>query len=176
LQSLGGGGLRGVYLRDVLAEDVKFNSFSHILGCVFEHVTLRGRINRLLINSKFLHSSNAEAFEQSAKLEYQAIDWALDISELDCPDLDIRGIPARLIRRDPAVHSVVTYDTAYRLSLDEISQSIEGFRNSAHYFAISGLLDNKWEDVVLVAARRGKRAQEQQDMLAALREAGLATD
>jgi hypothetical protein len=33
---------------------------------------------------------------------YQRIDWALDISELDCPDLSLKGVPPHLLRLDPA--------------------------------------------------------------------------
>lgn len=170
-----GGGLRGVYLRNVTVANLKVKSLPQVMGCVFEHVVLRGRINQLIIDSEFRAARSSQFFAQSEKGAYANIDWALDISELDCPDLDIRGVPARLVRRDPTVHAVVSYETAQATDWSSVVKSID-LAGAAFGSVISMLMRKKWEDVILVAARRGKKAALQREVLAALRERGLATD
>src|SRR5262249_45750793 len=59
-----------------------------------------------------LQSKKRDAFDAANAAYDDAVDWALDITEAQFADFEIRGISSRLIRRDPATQVVVTRDKA----------------------------------------------------------------
>jgi len=105
-------------LEDCLVDGLKTNGLRPAYGAAYKHVTLRGRIDHLLLGAYLglddKDGSEALAFAKSDAEFYASVDWALDISELDCVDLDIRTAPAHLVRIDPETQVVVTREQAMR--------------------------------------------------------------
>jgi len=145
-----GGGIRGVHLRDATVRNVRLSSMPQILGCVFERVTLAGKVNQLMIRAELPTVDHPRAFEDSARVAYQNIDWAIDISDLDCPDLSIQGVPGDLIRRDSERQVVVTRERATQAPWRDADLNDTNFS-----VAIDQMLRLGWSEVVLSAARSG---------------------
>ncbi len=167
-----GGGVRGVILRDVVVDGLKISSLPQVLGCLFDRVVLKGRIDQLVIDRQLPTVHEPAPFYRREKTFYDSVEWALDIRELDCPDLDIRGLPGRLIRRDPQSQAMILrsrLDEVGRDALREVDYSGTPFK-----FAITDLLASTWEDVVVAAPRTGKGADRGREVIADLRRRGIA--
>lgn len=164
-----GGGLRGIHLRDITARNLRFFSAPQILGCVFEHVTLGGKMNQLIINGELPTVDDPDLFEESARAAYRTIDWAIDISELDCPDLSVRGIPGRLIKRDRQRQLVVTREQALAAPWQEAD-----LRDTNFAAAIDQMLEQGWPEIVLSASRAGPHAERTQSAIQSLIAIGLS--
>jgi hypothetical protein len=100
------------------------------------------------------------------------VDWALDISEALFKEFDMHGVPARLVRRDPATQVIVTREKAlqpgWRSKLDP--------SNTFWPFVIDLFLQDGEPDIVLVAPK-GKRKKDYLSLLDGLndlRQAGVA--
>jgi hypothetical protein len=145
-----GGGIRGVHLQDLTIRNVRLSSMPQILGCVFERVTLAGKINQVMIRAELPTVDRPRAFEDSATVAHQNIDWAIDISDLDCPDLSIQGVPGDLIRRDSERQVVVTRERATLAPWHEADLNGTSFA-----VAIAQMLRLGWSQVVLSAMRSG---------------------
>ena len=145
-----GGGIRGVHLRDITLRNVRLSSMPQILGCVFERVTLAGKVNQVMIRADLPTVDHPRVFEDAAMIAYQNIDWAIDISDLDCPDLSIQGVPGDLIRRNSERQVVVTRERAILAPWREADLSDTNFS-----VAITQMLRLGWSQVVLSAARSG---------------------
>ena len=103
----------GVVVEDVMIDGLKTLNTFHTWGTAFKHVVFRGKIGEIMLTSNFFVILNPkrkrieDAFTAVNTAYYENVDWALDISEASFYDCDIRGIPARLIRRDPVTEDVV---------------------------------------------------------------------
>jgi hypothetical protein len=161
-------------VEDVLVDGLKTHGMLHTWGAVFKHVTLRGRIGEVMI-SHMVGPVTATAGQQAAWDEanaayYAKIDWALDIREAVTFDLDLRGVPARLVRRDPATQVIVTREKALEGRWREL-----GLEQDTHWpAAIEFLLEHGRSDVVLVAPKRARNFTRLLEGLRILRDAGIA--
>jgi hypothetical protein len=81
-------------------------------GAAFRHVTLRGAIGSVLIatlpDAGLATPDERRAIEDANENFYADVDWALDIREAAFADVDLRGVPGRLVRRDPETQVLVT--------------------------------------------------------------------
>ncbi len=144
-------------------------------GAVFKHVTLKGNIGRVMFSPKvglgvkgFAKPQVQRAFDEANAAYYATVDWALDIREARFEECDIRGIPARLIRRDPETQVVVTREKALQGKWREleIPDLWKGW--------IELFLEDGEPDVVLVAPKRHRRYEVLLEGLKKLRDAGVA--
>lgn len=163
-----GGGLRGVHLRDCVVDGLRVTGLPQLLGNIYEHVTLTGEINQLLIETELPTVHDPEPFYRAAEETYRELDWALDIREVDSPDFDIRGVPSRLVRIDPSTQGVATRAAATEGAWRDIDLT-------GTHFAISLRLLAKydWDDMILVAPRTGKNASRAAEAIATLRDKGI---
>jgi hypothetical protein len=101
---------------------------------------------------------------------YRDVDWALDISgaRFTSIEMDLAGIPARLIRRDPDLQIVMTRAQALE------GAWLEPLAKSKWRFAVSAFLRSGFDDFVLVACERGRYFDEERESLRRLRSAGAA--
>jgi hypothetical protein len=108
---------RGCKLYPAIVEDMLIDNLStHHLqswGAVFKHVTLRGLIGPLMLSDMVTpaqpNSPLQRAFTEANAAYYTGVDWALDIREAEFEnDVDLRGVPGHLIRRDPETQVLVT--------------------------------------------------------------------
>ena len=92
-----------VVFEDCLLENLKTLDLQWVHGAAFKHCIVRGEAGEALLfeekepleprDSK----SNAPFIAENQRI-YESIDWALDISEAQFHELDIRGVPAERIR------------------------------------------------------------------------------
>lgn len=125
-----------------------------ILWCpLFKHVTLKGKIGNIKVNlhvDGMDHSLEMQRpFDLARTQFYETVDWALDISQAQFKEFDLQGVPARLIRRDPATQVVVTREKALRPGWrEQLSSS-----NTLWPFVIDLFLQDGEPDRVLVAPK-----------------------
>src|SRR5262249_22631420 len=109
-------GIGPAVFEDVVVDGLETNDLLILWGPLFEHMKLIGKIGRIKINTAahFVdRSPETQGPFALAKSEfYKGVDWALDISEAHFREFDMHGVPARLVRRDPATQVVVTREKA----------------------------------------------------------------
>ena len=160
-------------IEDVLVDGLKTYGLLQTWGAAFKHVTLRGKIGEVMI-SKAVATGTAKPAEQRAFDEanaafYATVDWALDISEGDFQDLELQGVPARLVRRDPTSQVIVTREKALQGAWQQLDLSETHWSTSIEF-----LLERGDSDVVLVAGKRDPEFKVLLDGLKKLRDAGVA--
>lgn len=170
---------RGCTLFGAIIEDVTVSGLSthgqllQTWGAVFKHVTLKGKIDRLMI-SQAVRAGLAEpeqqaAFDKANSDYYRNVDWALDISQGEFKELEIRGLPSRLIRRDPETQIVVAREKA----INSDWRNLE-YQEALTPFAIERLLERGDSDRVMVAGKRHAKFRRYLEDFKLLRKAGIA--
>lgn len=159
-------------VEDVLVDGFKTYGLFQAFGAVFKHVVLRGKIGRIMLSGMVFPGratpEQQRAFQQANADYYSKIDWALDISEARAEEIDIRGIPARLIRRDPETQVVITREKAMQ------GKWRKEFDDSYWGRWIELFLKEGDTDAIMVAPKRGRKFRERLDGLKALCDAGVA--
>lgn len=160
-------------LEDILVDGLKTRGLLQTWGAVFRHVTLRGRLGRIMLSpaiaSGVATPSEQRAFDEANARFYRDTDWALDITEGEFEELDLRGIPASLIRRDVETQVVVTRKKAMSGAWRNLDLSKTYWATSLQF-----LLDFGYPDTVLVAPKRHRKYRDLLDGLKMLRDAGVA--
>jgi hypothetical protein len=161
-------------VEDVLVDGLQTSDLHQAWGALFRHVTLRGKIGRLmvtpLISSRHRNTPEQAAFDEQREAYYETIDWALDISEAEAVELQLAGIPARLIRRDPETQAVITRQAA----LSGEWRELELVQKTVLGLAINQMLKRGDDDIVLVAERRARDFKQMVAGIQELRAAGVA--
>jgi hypothetical protein len=165
--------VRGAIVEDCTVDGLKTGGLLHLDGCVFKHVVLRGAIGRVMLTdailfSPWLSQGTTQAYAEANAKYYSTVDWALDISESMPTDLSTRGIPAKLIRRNPETQVMFTRE---RL-LDGRWQQLD--LDSVVRYWLSYLVRNGWADGVFVVPARGTRRRAMMDSMLTLRREGIA--
>ena len=161
---------------DVTVDGLATNDLLILWGPLFKHVTLKGKIGKLKINSAVHHvdrSPEVQSPFDSARAEFYAnVDWALDIREASFQEFEVQGVPARLVLRDPATQVVVTRQRALQKGWREKISS----NNTFWPYVIDMFLEDDEPDIVLVApkGKSKKKYSELLDGLDDLRQAGVA--
>lgn len=165
--------LDAAIVEDVLVDGFKTNGLFQTWGAVFKHVTLRGKIGRVMVSPAVATGkatpTQQRAFDEANAAYYAAVDWALDISEAEFEEGEIQGVPAHLIRRDPATQVVVKREKAMQGTWRQLDLSKTHWATSLEF-----LLERGDPDVVLVAPKRHRKYRDFLDGLMALRDAGVA--
>lgn len=160
-------------LEDVLIDGLTTSDLLQGWGAVFRHVTIRGRVGRIMVSPVIAPgvatASEQQDFDEANHAFYATVDWALDITEADAEELEIQGVPARLIRRDPTTQVIVK-----RAKLAD-----DGWRDldlsDTHWpTSLEFLLERGEEDAVLVAPKRHQRFDALLRGLRVLQEHGVA--
>ncbi len=140
-----------------------------ILGAVFDRVTLRGKIDRLWIKPWVVEPTKQQEFDKANAELYKQVDWAVDISQLDCKEIDIRAVPAKLIRRDPETQAIVTFEKV----LEGKWQGLP-FQFGAFEIQLELAAKYKFPGVVLIAPKRELKAKKCLADIEMLRREGIA--
>jgi len=115
-----------VYIKNTTFENIKSPYSLLIIGTIFNNVILKGKFDRILLSSYHngmfitlpeIDSTRCVTNEEAAQLnsyvdsEYKKIDWALDISQAEFREIDLKpSIPAHLIVRNPETQALITYE------------------------------------------------------------------
>ena len=166
--------LETAIVEDVVIDDLKTHNLLACWGAVFNRVELKGKIGNIMLNSAVATGiatpEEQQAFDEANAAYYANVEWALDISQAEFQDADIRGIPARLVRRDPETQAIVTRQKALEGSWKTLDLSKTWWATSIHF-----LLNRPNDpDVILVAPKRHRKFKVLLDGLKMLRDAGVA--
>jgi len=165
-------------VENAFIENLKAPGLFQTFGAVFNRVTLRGRIDRLMITNDVLPSvlmveedrqREIDTFRHANAKYYSHVEWALDISQGEFRELEIRGIPSRLIRRDPETQIVVTRERVAESDWRQLD-----FSESLTSFSLNFLLEEGWPDMVMIAPKRHRKFPLYLEDLQLLRQAGIA--
>ena len=162
-------------IRDVRLTDLKRLGSAPLFlwGCLYERVTLSGRISALKINRN-IGATNAEhqrAHDASTVQFYSKSDWALDISAAEFPGgVTFEAIPGDKVRRDPNRQVLVTRDALAQADWRNIDFDGTAIDMALSWFEQGSLFDN----VVLVERSDRKWAKRDQAVLRKLCDAGIA--
>jgi hypothetical protein len=165
--------LNAAIVQDVVVDGLKTNGLYQTWAAVFQRVIIKGKIERIMM-SGFVAPARATkeqqvAFDEANALFYSKNDWALDISQAECEELEIQGIPASLIKRDIETQVVVTRAKALAGAWRILDLSKTHWATSLDLFLKRG--DS---DMVLVAPKRGKKFKALLNGLKMLRDANVA--
>lgn len=165
-----GGSLGCAILDEITVENFANTGLLQTWGAVFKHVTLKGRLGRVMLTNSFKNSdSNVElAFQEENKEFYSNIDWALDISEGEFVEIDMRGIPSELIRLDLGTQAIIKRD-----NIPEDWRKIK-FNSRVTPTILGAILQLNLLDYVYVAPKRAKDFDIRLKDLKILRETGIA--
>lgn len=170
-----GSAIEGAILEDVFVDGFKTNALLQSWGAVFKHVTLRGRVGRVMISpavsAGLAAPQEQREFDAANAAYYAKVDWALDISEGEFEECEIQRVPAHLVCRDRKDQIVVTRGKAMRGSWRDLDLSKTHWRTSLEFF-----LERGDADVVLVEGKRNKKYNDLLDGLKRLRDAGVTED
>ncbi|MBA3041272.1 MAG: hypothetical protein KJ690_15650 [Alphaproteobacteria bacterium] len=163
-------------IRDVTIQDLrKLGSAPLFLwGCLFERVTLSGRISAIKINQT-VGLPNAPADRQrvhnSGAIEfYSSSDWALDISQAEFPGgVTFDAIPGDKVRRDPDRQVIVSRAGLARSDWRAIDFDGTAIDYALSWFEQEGLFDS----VVLAERSDRKWAKRDHAVLRRLCDAGI---
>lgn len=160
-------------IEDVLVDGLKTSGLLQSWGAVFKHVTLQGKIDRIMISPAVAAGlatlQQQRAFDVANATYYSSVDWALDISRGEFEECEIQRVPARLVRRDPATQVVITRERAMQGSWRNMDLSKTHWKTSLEFF-----LERGDSDVVLVAGKRNRKFKDLLDGLNRLRASGTA--
>lgn len=169
--------LRNVSITNLRTSDL------FIVWCPYlDRVTLSGEIGKMKVNATASHTTYGPAnyakqkpFDDYRDQFYAEVEWALDISAARFKEFDIRGVPARLIKRDPESQIVVTRKKALQVATPGWEKRLDP-SNKLWPFMINLFLGDGDEDTVLVAPLGAAKAKRDPLLkgLAELRAIGLA--
>jgi uncharacterized protein YjbI with pentapeptide repeats len=165
-------------LRDVQLDNLKRlgNAPLFLWGCLFERVTLSGRISAVQINQRVgLPSDPPErqrAHNALVTSFYSNSDWALDISAAEFPGgVTLDAIPGDKVRRDPERQFLIK-----RAALSGMDWRSVDFDGTALDINLSGFeRDSLFDSVVLSQRSDRKWAKRDQAVLRRLCDAGIAS-
>jgi hypothetical protein len=163
----------GAIFDDVVVDGLKIQGLLQLWSPAFRHVVLRGRIGRLMI-SPWVEPATAtkdqqRAFEDANRTFYESVDWGLDLREAELDELDLSGVPGRVVLRDPRDQAIVTRDAALRgeWRLLDLSGTWWGI-------VLEDLISSRFESAAFVAPRRHKKYKRLVEGIQRLRDAGIA--
>jgi hypothetical protein len=174
---------RGCSLYGAAIEKVNVHNLrtyqKHLLflwACVFNQVTLAGKIGSLKINWGIEPTPDTEAqtkWEEANVKFYENVHWALDISNAKFSfAISLEAIPGSLIRREPETQVLVTREAASSVDLEKLDWNGSSMKVSLQWFLSQGIFD----DVVLVAPTETKHFEVDMKAVNMLRRTGIADE
>jgi hypothetical protein len=160
-------------VEDSIIDGLKTGDILQTWGTVFRHVVLRGKIGRLMISRDFFTTPGGaeqeRAFDLANAEYYRHVDWALDISQGEYSELDIRSVPGHLIRRNPETQAVIK-----RKRLVDSDWRKLPFHTGVTQVIFDLFLNRGDPDVTYVAGQRSKKFRDMVADIELLRKEGIA--
>jgi hypothetical protein len=175
--SVNAGSIGTAIVQNVTVDRLKIAGLFQTFGTVFNQVTLRGAIDRLMITNDALPSlfldensrrDEVETFRVANGEYYRQGRVALDISQAEFKEFDIRGVPVHLIRRDPETQMVLTREGALKGGWRQLA-----LRETLWTTWIEQFLQSDEVATILVAPKRHAKYRNYLEDLFILREAGV---
>lgn len=165
--------VQGAVLEDVTVDGLRSPGIFRVSAAAFRHVTLRGQVDDLLVHPSLWPGPVTEAeqrsFDDANAAFYADTDWALDIRDAEFGAAEIKGVPTRLIRRDPETQVVVSHHNALQGKWRRL-----GLNDTPWPALIQFLIDDGDVEKLLIAPKRSRDFRRLQQGLMRLKEAGVA--
>ncbi len=165
----------GFVAEECLLDTLRARGEVWLIGTLFNHVVLRGRLGSLIFTAHPLGGGDADTLRKKATFAradeayYGHVDWALDIREAEFYACDLRYVPGHLVRRDSETQALVWRENLQRHDLNQLRYPASAWEVSLGMFAESGL-----PSLVLVAGKRHPKFKRQLEELKELRGLGIA--
>lgn len=160
--------VHGIRFEDVNIDQLSMTSPQHLDGCVFRHVTLKGRIGPIM-TAPVHYSLAAEtqaAFNAAIVAYYKDVDWAIDISQAHFSDADFSLVPGDRVRRDPETQFLLRREVVAQLDGSRIGPYAGGF--------LRRFETSPFDSLVAIAPRRSNHFRHYLADFERLRRDGLA--
>lgn len=148
--------------RNVTVNNLKTSDLFIVWCPYLDRVTLTGEIGKMKVNATASHetykNSKQKPFDDYRDEFYTDVEWALDISEAHFKEFDIRGVPGRLIRRDPESQVLVKRERALEVATPGWEKQLNP-ANKLWPFMINLFLSDGDADTVLVAPLAAAKAK-----------------
>jgi hypothetical protein len=158
--------VEGVRFEDVTVDGLA-TRHQGLGGCLFKHVTLRGKIGPVLTTppASGIPEGTRAAMKAAMIDYYKDVDWALDISAAEFSDADFYMVPGDLVRRDP--------ETQFLLRRDVVTPDMDSMPLGPR-IAASRFESSPFDSIVAVVSRRSKNFARDLEEFERVRKAGLA--
>jgi hypothetical protein len=150
-------------LRNVKITNLKTSDLFIVWCPYLDRVTLSGEIGKMKVNlyadPSTWENEKQKPFDDFRTAFYADVEWALDISEARFKEFDLRGVPARLVRRDAESQVLITRERALQVATPGWEKQLDQ-TNKLWPFMINLFLSDGDADTVLVAplgAAKSKR-------------------
>lgn len=161
--------LSGAVLRDVMVDGLSCDSDSKFFfGNQLEHVTLRGRVGTVVLDSGHPSRELDQAYAAAIRTAEKLVDWTLDISQA-VGSIEIRGYSADRIRRDPETQFVVR-----RASLLDGRWRTFDWERTGFDVELDLMIRGGWPDTVLAVDLTRRNHRTQLAVLRRLQDEGIA--
>ncbi len=156
---------------NVVVEDFWSETLFDLRAPALKHVVLRGQLARIIIHEDPMAGSGRlnKVYTKANAAFYASVDWALDIREAQFWVCDLRGVPGRLVRRNPKAQILVTRERVLARAA-HLGELPEYWSSLLERFLDSGRED----EVFVVGTWNQPYAEEQLAGLQAVRELGFA--
>jgi hypothetical protein len=156
----------GTDVRCAIAENCLVDGFNtqgqtlYFCATVFKQVTFRGKLGRLFFSpfptfAAYENTNEINAAFATGNAEYyRTVDWAIDIRQAECQSMDLRGIPPRLVRRDPETQILISRERLAASDWFNVPFSEQELPLTLGYFLSS---QSELEEMVFVAPKRSRR-------------------
>jgi hypothetical protein len=165
----GGGNveMHGVRFENVMLDGIG-NRELQFWSCIFDRVTLRGRIGPIMTVQAHtsLSAETRAAFRDQAVKSYADIEWALDISEAEFSGVDFSYVPGKLVRRNPETQFLIHREAAQSAALDSLPTYVS--------ILVERAAMSPYETTVAPVPTRSKNADRYRAQLQELRDRGIA--
>ena len=164
--------LFGGILEDIEIENLATHNILWSKGTFFKHVTLKGKMGRMVLSNETALCFGEEVrsnFILANENLYKEVDWCLDISGAVFKELDIRGVPAKYIIRNPDNQVVITKESLKNADLSRVD-----FKGTYFKTAIGLFRDSYFEDTILTAPMMRKDSGKYLEVLDQLVKEGIA--
>ena len=163
----------GAVIDEVLVEGLTTNGIFRLTAPALRHVTLRGQIEEILVHPAIWPGpatpEQQRGFDEANAAFYSEVDWALDITEAEFGAVEIQGVPARLVRRDPDSQVVVRRENALTRRWRGL-----GLEDTPWPGMIQFLIDDGYPEKLLIAPKRHSNYNRLREGLMTLKAAGVA--
>lgn len=164
-------------IEEVTIDNLPKSTFLQCWGTLFKHVKIKGKVNRLMLSPLVfpgsLSSEKQRIFDNQAREYYTTVDWALDISEAEFPECDIRSVPAALIIRDPETQFIIRREKLLDGKWKQIDLS-DTYWGTAIELFLGRDYEGFSEDLLLVAPKAHKNFKKYFEKLQILAKEGIA--
>jgi len=159
--------LHGVRFENVMIDGIG-NQQLQFLSCIFDRVTLRGRIGPIMTMEAHyaLSAEMRAAFREQAIKSYANIEWTLDISEAEFSQVEFSYVPGHLVRRNPETQFLIRREAAKSAALDSLPTYASVIVERA------GM--SPYETTIAPVPARSKNADRYRAQLQELRDRGIA--